>query len=404
MRNERRTPDQATSDETSSKVTRPIRVLFVMTNLAGGGADRSLLELLERLDRSRIEPSLLLLKREGVHMDRVAADIEYSWVCESGSRLRYHLPAILRRALTQGARADVIVGGMETGATYLAWLAASALNKPLLGWVRMDLDEYLGLQAGWHRRVAQRLYPRCGAVVASSAGSGRSLQRVAQVAAEKLHIIPVPVNPDEVRALASEAPPPVLQALLAKPFIVGAGWLRIAHKGYDLLVRAHAEVRKRGIAHNLVILGDGEDRELLQQMARSLNVEDSVFLPGFQRNPFPFFRAAAALAAPSRQEAFGRVYLEAMALGLPVIGSTASGPMEILGNGKYGIIVPSEDVGALSDAIALLLSDAAAHAYYSQRSLARANEYRPETIARQWDDLLCILANRTVAKSGGIRV
>src|SRR6266545_8031204 len=47
--------------------------------------------------------------------------------------------------------------------------------------------------------------------------------------------------------------------------------------------------------------------------------------------------------------------------GLPVIGSTASGPMEILDSGKYGIVVPSEDVGALSDAMCALLGDAGAH-------------------------------------------
>ena len=370
------------------------RVLFVMSDLAGGGADRSLLELLERLDRSRIEPSLLLLKREGAHLDRIAPGIANSWACESGDRLRYHIPSILRHLLTQAARADAIVGAMETTATYAAWLAASVLRKPLLGWVRMELDEYLSLQHGWHRWAARRLYPRCDAVVTPSGGSRRSLQRVAPLAAEKLYVIPNPVDPEDVRAKASEPLSSAHQALLRKPYILGAGWLRVAHKGFDLLVRAHAEVRRRGIDHNLVIVGEGEDRELLQQMARSLGVADSVFLPGFQRNPFPFFRAAAALAAPARLDSFGRVYLEAMALGLPVIGSTASGPMEILDSGKYGIVVPSEDVGALSDAMSVLLGDAGARERYSQLALARVNAFRPDAVAAQWDELVCALAIR----------
>jgi glycosyltransferase involved in cell wall biosynthesis len=371
---------------------RKIRVLFVMSDLAGGGTERSLLELLGRLDRRRIEPSLLLLKREGANLNRVPAGIEFSWVCEGGSRLWHHMPAVLLSALRHGAHADVIVGAMETTPTYVAWLAASVLRRPLVGWVRMDLDEYLASVPAWHRRAARWIYPRCAAVVTPSGGSERSLRRVASVASAKLHLIHNPVDTEEVKAMASELLPPGMESLLAKRFILGAGRLHNFHKGFDLLVRAHAAVRRRGIEHNLIILGEGADRALLQQLALSLDVEDSVFMPGFQSNPFPFFRAATALAAPARMDSFGRIYLEAMALGLPVIGSTASGPAEILQDGEYGITVPSEDVEALSDAMYLLLADAGMHARYSQRSLERVCDYGPEHIASQWDDLLCGLA------------
>ncbi len=367
-----------------------IRALFVMPDLNGGGAERSLLELIGRLDRRRIEPSLFLLKHEGVHLDRVPPNLGFSWVCPTGSRLRNHMPSVLRRALIQGARADVIVGAMETTATYVAWFAASVLKKPLLGWVRTDLDEYLTSFPGWHRWLARRMYPRCDAVVAPSHGSGRSLQRVAPRAA--LHLIHNPVNLEEVRTMATEPLPSAMEMLRAKPFILGVGRLRIAHKGFDVLLCAHAAVRRRGFDHNLVILGDGDDRALLQQLAASLGVKASVFMPGFQSNPFPFFRAATALAAPSRLEGFGRIFLEAMALGLPIIGSTASGPAEILDHGKYGITVPPEDTVALSDALYALLADAGTHAHYSKLSRERGRDFRPEHIASQWDDLLCSLA------------
>ena len=371
---------------------RTIRALFIMPDLGGGGAERSLLELLERLDRRRIEPSLLLLKREGVYLDRVPEEVGFWWACRSGTQLRYHVPSIVRSALLRGAQSDVIVGAMETTATYVAWLAASVLRKPLVGWVRTDLDEYLAPLPEWHRWAARQMYRRCGAVVTSSGGSARSLQRVAPVSTAKLHVIQIPVDAEEVRALASEPLPIAGEMLLAKPFILGVGRLRNSHKGFDLLVRAHAEVRRRGMDHNLVILGEGEDRGSLQQLAESLDLKDSVWMPGFQRNPFPFFRAATALAAPSRLEGFGRTYLEAMALGLPVIGSTASGPVEILQCGKYGITVPSEDIGALSDAMYSLLADAGTRARYAQRSLDRVRDYRPEPVALQWDEMLCSVA------------
>ena len=370
-----------------------IRVLFVMSDLEGGGAERSLVELLRRLDRSRIEPRLFLLKRTGVHLESVPPDVPLTWGCGSGDqRIRYALPSVLRKAVAQAEQVDVVVGAMEVYPSYVAWLAAAVHGKPLVGWVRTDLHEYLESFAGWHRWLAQRMYPRCQAVVVPSGGSLLSIKRVAAIAGEKLHKISNPVDPRQVQEMASEPLSLAAGNLLAKPFLLGVGRLDSAQQGFDLLLRAHAAVRSRGCDHNLVIVGEGPDSDLLLKLAQSLNVQDSLFLLGFQRNPFPLFRAARALVAPARLDGFGRIFLEAMALGLPVIGSTASGPAEILDHGKYGISVPPEDVDALSDAIHLLLADQEAHARYSQLSLSRVQDYRPAPIALQWDDLLCGLA------------
>ena len=182
--------------------------------------------------------------------------------------------------------------------------------------------------------------------------------------------------------------------LLEKPFVLGVGRLNNGQKGFDMLVSAHAAARASGLDHNLVILGEGSDRTVLEQQARSLGMEKSTYLPGFVADPFPFFNAAKLFAAPARVDGFGRVYLEAMACGLPVIGSQASGPMEILDGGRYGIITPPEDVDALSRAMSGLLSDAGMHARYAALSLERANDYRPEDVAHRWQELLSAMATK----------
>ncbi|WP_213807811.1 glycosyltransferase [Granulicella sp. dw_53] len=365
------------------------RVLFIMSDLAGGGAERSLLELLNRLDRRRIEPSLFLLRRTGIHLDRVPADVRLSWGSENGARIRYQLPSILARAITEGSRADTIVGAMETFPSYVAWIAASILGIPLVGWIRTDLDIYLQSLPSWHSMVSKLMYPQFAAVVVPSSGSSLAADRITTIRCSKKHLIHNPVNLEEVREMATACVSPEMNELLTKPFILGVGRLQNDQKGFDLLVQAHAEVRSRGVDHRLVILGDGRDRLRLQQLAHSLNVEDSVFLPGYQHNPFPFFKAAKALAAPARLDGFGRVYLEAMALGLPVIGSPASGPTEILEQGRYGIIVPFGNIEALGHAMSSLLTDVDIHAHYSRLSFERAAQYQPEKIARQWDEVLC---------------
>ena len=348
-----------------------INVLFVMSEVAAaGGAELALPDLLERLDRRRISSALLLMKG------------------------RFGLISMLRAALRQGRKADVIVGAMETLPTYLAWLVARLLRKPLACWIRADVELYLSALPAWHRWFARLIYPRCDAVALTTAGSMLSLERVARLRPENLHLIHSPVDISAFRRMAEKPIAKRYEPLFTKPFVLGIGSLKDDRQGFELLIRAHARLRSKGVDHNLVILGDGQDRPGLQQLARSLEVGDSVLLPGFQRNPFPYFKAASALAVPARLEGFSRISLEAMSLGLPVVGCPGSGPTEILQEGRYGIMVPAEDPESLSCALMLLLNDDGVHAHYSKLALQRAQEYDPAQIAVQWDELLCSVAGQ----------
>jgi glycosyltransferase involved in cell wall biosynthesis len=285
----------------------------------------------------------------------------------------------------------VVVGAMETTSSYFAWLGAVARRKPFVGWVRTDLDLHLQLLPKWHSFLSQMMYPRCNAVVVPSTGSRDSINRIIPIAGDKLKVINNPVNSEEVILLASQESPAWADAILSKPIILGVGRLDLAQKGFDLLIRAHALVRAQNSDHNLLILGEGPDRAALERLAQALGVKGSVFMPGFVRNPFPFFKAAVAFAAPSRIDGFGRVLLEAMILGTPVIASDASGPTEVLQNGKYGISVPMDNVAMLSTAMHSLLTSVTLREEYSRRSLARAHDLGGKGIAAQWNELLCNL-------------
>ena len=367
------------------------RALFVMQDLEGGGAERSLLELLRRLDRKRFAIDLFLLRRSGVHLDRVPMDVRLFWGRGTAGRLRWHLPILLWRALALALTADVIVSAMEGPPSYLAWLVARLTGKPLVCWVKTDLDQYLTALPRWHRLLARLIYPRCSVAVVPSTGSLRSLAAVAAGAEPILRVINNPVDLDEVGTMATEPLPDGWADLGVKPFILGAGRLKNDQKGFDLLLKAHASLRARGVDHNLVIVGEGPDRAALEALARELGVASSTFLPGFQNNPFPFFKAARLLAAPARIDGFGRVYLEAMALGLPVVGSRASGPTEILQDGRYGIIVSTDGAEELAGALGRLLTDGELHARYARLSLDRARTFDPRNVAAQWDSLLAAL-------------
>ena len=366
----------------------PIRTLFVMSDLEGGGAELSLLELLGRLDRNLVAPKLFLVRCRGIHLDKIPGDLPSPTGWNGIGRLRTQLPFILPRALNQALRADVVVGAMECAPTYVAWLLAIVLRKPLIAWVKTDLDEYLKSLPSWHRSLSALVYRRCSAIVVPSPGSAESLQRVVHLDSPKLRVISNPVDPERVRALAQCSTDAHVRDLLPGPFLIAIGRLNNSQKGFDLLIRAHALAIDQGAAHHLMIVGEGPDRQALEALACSLRVEHSVIMPGFLSNPFSLLRKSLGLIAPYRLDGLSRVILEAFALAVPVVASRTSGASEMLNHGGFGILLDDDDVPSLARAMVTLLSDAQTHARLTQLSQARSSFYEPSRPARQWENLL----------------
>jgi glycosyltransferase involved in cell wall biosynthesis len=126
-------------------------------------------------------------------------------------------------------------------------------------------------------------------------------------------------------------------------FLVG-GVGRLGHsKGWDVLLRAYADARLPDT--RLALIGEGSERAALQRLAGP-----TVQFLGFRPEVKDYYQAFDLFVCPSRSEPMGRVILEALDAGVPVISSDASGPKEILA--EYpGVLVPMEDVAALSKAL-----------------------------------------------------
>lgn len=123
-------------------------------------------------------------------------------------------------------------------------------------------------------------------------------------------------------------------------YLIGAVG-RLAHsKGFDLLLRAFA--RAALPAARLAIIGEGRERGRLERLAG-----ERVVLPGFRSNVKDYYQAFDLFVSPSRREPLGRVVLEALDAGVPVLASAADGPAEILRH-FAGDLVPLEDVDALA--------------------------------------------------------
>jgi glycosyltransferase involved in cell wall biosynthesis len=130
-------------------------------------------------------------------------------------------------------------------------------------------------------------------------------------------------------------------------------------KGVDILLDAFAEVLRRVPTSELWIVGDGPQRSELGRQVDRLGIETAVRLFGARpRTDLPgLFDEARVLVLPSRSEGLGRVIVEAMARGRPVVASRVGGVVELVEDGVTGLLVPPEDPAGLAEALVRPLAD-----------------------------------------------
>ncbi|HSL49312.1 MAG TPA: glycosyltransferase family 4 protein [Candidatus Deferrimicrobiaceae bacterium] len=179
-------------------------------------------------------------------------------------------------------------------------------------------------------------------------------------------------------AAASRTPPPSGARRL-----VFVGTLAQLYKAPDVLLEALALCAHAGLDVRLTLVGDGKHRPELERRAAALGVSDQVEFRGQLASGELVRREldrADLFVLPSRQEGLPRAMIEAMARGLPCIGSTVGGIPELL---PASDLVPPNDARRLARTIHAVVTDHARMAQMSARNLERAREYSPERLARR---------------------
>lgn len=151
-------------------------------------------------------------------------------------------------------------------------------------------------------------------------------------------------------------PNPVPLTLHQPPVIATLGRF-VKKKGFDVWIKALAELQKTGQDFRAIIGGKGEEEVDLKQLVKEHNLSDKVEFKGWVQDKESFFRAADVFCLPSRHEPFGIVLLEAMAYGIPTVSTDSEGPSEVATHGQDALLVPKNDPVAMAAAIQRLITD-----------------------------------------------
>ncbi len=192
-------------------------------------------------------------------------------------------------------------------------------------------------------------YPRADVITAVSQGVKDDLQVLLGLSSPAVKVI---YNPVVSSALYSKAAQRIEHAWLDRTHkvILAVGRLNI-QKDYPTLIQAFVKVYKKMDAR-LIILGEGDERQHLQQLIDASGLTQVVDMPGFSDNPYAYMQKAAVFVLSSKWEGLPGVLIEALALETPVVATDCpSGPKEILQAGQYGKLVNVGDVDAMAEAI-----------------------------------------------------
>ena len=358
-----------------------MKFAFIVTNLAGGGAEKALLTLGSQLAGRNHEVHMVLLEH---HVDHPPpAEIRLHALTRRGRRLLKgalgKLIAVLRlgrliSTLAQQRAFDLIVSTLPFADEVAVRAGLPRHWCRIANTLSAEIARLRERDPGKARRRLRRyrrLYGR-GPLIAVSDGVAKDLRHGLGLDRPRIERIYNPFDFAAMHALAAEAAPD----RPAVPYLIHVGRFT-GQKRHDLLLDAFARL---DIPHPLVLLAEREPA--LADLIRRRGLDGRVIVAGFKTNPYPWIAGAELLVLCSDHEGLPNVIIEALALDTPVVSTDCpSGPREILGEACPGCLVPVNDAAALAEAIARALADP------PQLSRVDLSAYAADTVAAAYEAL-----------------
>jgi len=329
------------------------KVLHLITSLELGGAQSGLLLGLPRFENDEYEHILCSIT------DRMnmAEEFENAGVKTMSLQLQNKTDFMVvwrLRKLLKEVKPDVLHTYLLHG-NLLGRVVGSLTGVPVI----ISSERTIGQARRWGRILTRLTNPLAQAVEVNSSAGKLSVIKDLGVPEPKVRIIR---SGFDLNSITSQNVETNIRNELGlnedTRVILMAGRLRPV-KGIDYGIRAFTKLVEDVPNAHLIIAGDGEERENLEGLARSLSVHEKSTFLGVRSDLPGLLRESDAFLLPSLNEGFPRVAVEALAIGCPVVATNVGGTLEIVIDGQTGIIVESKNPGQMADGLSNLLNDRA---------------------------------------------
>jgi glycosyltransferase involved in cell wall biosynthesis len=342
-------------------------LLFVINNLNCGGAEKALISLLETIDYSCYNVDLFLFKHEGLFYSQIPSQVnvlteplEYQYfdmsvksavidcikrgrvdIALSRVRAGYIFRSEKNKAICEqrvwkyisnslnsmDKQYDIAIGYLEKNPVYFCIEKVNANKK--IGFIHNDYDKL-----GMDPELDRRFFDQLDSIVTVSEQCAEVLKRRFPKFQHKVEVMYNIVSPAMIHKLSME------KVEMNHPGIklVSVGRLN-AQKGFEMAVEACQSLVQSGYDIKWYVLGEGEEREKLEQMIKERNLQDRFLLMGIKENPYPYIKAADIYVQPSRFEGKSIAVDEAKILHKPIVVTNFSTAKDQIQHHENGCIV-----------------------------------------------------------------
>lgn len=365
------------------------KIMFMTNTLYGGGAEKVLQTILKNLNYEKYDVTLYSLHREVLDPEKYPQNLKFRAVFDTYSghsrliRFLHGLYAKVRGkcfqilpspmfyrlfirgtydvevAFIEGESTKIIAGSSNKKSRKIAWIHTDMLVNPWTDFLYDCVDS------------EAKHYSRFNRIVCVSNATRDAFHRkYKQVAIDKVIVHYNPINQQEI----------ITNSMLGSgnvgmdcKNIVAVG--RLVHqKGFDRLIRACGRLKNDGVQFCLHIIGQGEERDELEELATQEKIERKVIFYDYLNNPYPVMKSCDLLVCSSRAEGYSLVVAEAMILGLAIVSTECSGPTELLDYGRYGLLATNSTDG-IYYAIKTILEDESMLEYYKEKAIERGRTF-----------------------------
>lgn len=365
------------------------KVIFLIDNLKGGGAEKAIKIIVEGLQEKGLNPIVILLEDQKDY--KLKDKIEVYSLTNKISQYNFLGLYFKLLKLLKKFSPDIIYA-TNTKAQILSIVTKPFFKTQRIINIQVDLTkQYEGREYIFN--IYNKLLKHADGYSFISHGIYENLKD--KIPQKEKIFIPNPVDFNEIDNLKLEPIEDEFKSIYDKKVFITIGRLT-QQKGQWDLIEAFSILNED--AH-LLILGAGEKEQELKSLVKNYNIENRVFFLGFQKNPFKFLFHADIFVLSSLWEGFGNVIVEAMRCELPIISTDCpSGPREILSPdsdlnlklkdnielAQFGILVPVSNPQKLSVAMKKMFEEQDTEIKYKKQSITRASDYNKEVLVNKF--------------------
>ena len=363
------------------------KILFLIHDLGHGGAEKVLVNLVNNMDRTKFDITVMAMFGGGVNEQFLNKDIRYKTVFKKMIPGNSHLMKLLSPERLHKwfikEHYDIEVAYLE-GPSVRVISGCSDKNTKLVSWIHCTMRTENEFAVGCRSyEEAKDCISKFDKNIFVSEGVKSAFEKLCPISNGM-----VLYNTNESDKIIKMAKEPMEKPFCADEFkLIGVGKIEEV-KGFDRLARIHKKLIDEGYPVHTYILGEGNKKEELEKFLADENITDSFTFLGYQTTPYKYVANCDLFVCSSFAEGFSTAATEALIVGTPVVTTEVSGMKEMLGeNDEWGIVTDNNEE-ALYEGIKKLLDDPKLLADYKEKAAVRGKTFSTENTVKAVEEML----------------